>query len=208
MKLFLVLIMAFLSVLTGCHTRQPEKVTRDLAKLHARAERGDAEAQYELGRAYAEIWNPVEAVRWYRKAAEQGIAEAQYWLGQSYATSQGVTRDAAEAYAWFCLATAQDNRQAMNARDKIVRQMTRAEIDEGNRRAYEYITRHPAAKGKASPAATERVLSPAVTDTNAVSGAPPTSLKSSTPQNQSSLTRRKTRAGAQKFHKLSPPKYQ
>lgn len=145
---------------TGCHTSQPEKVNRDLARLHAGAASGDARAQYELGRAYAEVWNAKEASQWYRKAAEQGVADAQYCLGQNYATGEGAPRDNVEAYAWFCLAAAQQNRQAMNARGKIVRQMSRAEIEEGNRRAYEYVTKYPAAKGISTPTAPETAAPP------------------------------------------------
>ena len=184
MKRFVMLSLALLFALTACHTSQPEKVTRDLARLHAKAERGDARAQCELGHAYAEIWNTAEATRWYRKAAEQGIAEAQYALGQYYAAGEGVPRDNAEAYAWFCLAAAQDSRQAMNARDKITRKMSRAEIDAGNRRAFEYITKHPAAKGTAATKATEAAPPPSPTDTKAVSGAPQEPRKLNSPKNQ------------------------
>jgi len=178
------LSLALLLALTACRTRQSDKVTRDLARLHAKAERGDAGAQYELGRAYAEIWNAAEATRWYRKAAEQGIAEAQYALGQYYVAGEGVPRDNAEAYAWFCLAAAQDSRQAMNARDKITRKMSRAEIDAGNSRAFEYITKHPAAKGTAAPKVTEAAPLPTPTDTKAVSGAPQKPRKLNSPKNQ------------------------
>jgi len=147
MKPLAVLSFALLLALAGCRTSQPEKVTRDLARLHARAEKGNAQAQYALGCAYAEAWNAEEACKWYRKAAEQGVAEAQYSLGQNYATGEGVARDDAEAYAWFSLATAQGNRQAINARGRIIRQLGHAEIDEGNRRAFDYVTKYPAAKG-------------------------------------------------------------
>jgi TPR repeat protein len=45
------------------------------------AERGNPEAQYNLGSMYATGWvveqDPAEAERWYRKAAEQGHAAAQ-----------------------------------------------------------------------------------------------------------------------------------
>jgi TPR repeat protein len=154
------LFVALVLALTGCRTSQPEKVNRDLARLRAKAESGDAHAQYELGRAYADIWNPKEASRWYRKAAEQGVADAQYLLGQSYATGEGAPRDNVEAYAWFCLAAAQQNRQAMNARGKIVRQMSRAEVEEANRRAYEYVTKYPAAKGFSASTAREAAAAP------------------------------------------------
>ena len=61
------------------------------------AERGDATAQYNLGRSYY-IGDGVnksitEAVKWCEKAAEQGNAGAQYFLGACYVLGEGdVTR--------------------------------------------------------------------------------------------------------------------
>jgi hypothetical protein len=162
MKPLVILSCALLLLaLTACRTSQPETVTRDLARLHARAEKGSAGAQYELGRAYAEAWNAHEASVWYRYAAEQGLAEAQYALGQYYVTGEGMSRNNVEAYAWFSLAAAQQSRVAINALNKVIRQMSRAEIEEGNRRAFELITRHPAAKGKALLPQAEAAPAPA-----------------------------------------------
>ncbi|MEI8290559.1 MAG: hypothetical protein WCH99_13905 [Verrucomicrobiota bacterium] len=48
------------------------------------AEKGDAEAQFDLGRRYYEgdgvMTNQAESFNWFRKAGEQGHAEAQYRL--------------------------------------------------------------------------------------------------------------------------------
>ena len=56
--------------------------TGKLDDLRRKAEQGDAQAQYELGRAYSigkgAPKDKAEAAKWYRKAAEQGHAEAQY----------------------------------------------------------------------------------------------------------------------------------
>ena len=55
----------------------PEDKTEQWRKA---AERGDAEAQYWLGRCYyfgeGVAWDRAEAVKWFRKAAEQGDASA------------------------------------------------------------------------------------------------------------------------------------
>lgn len=52
------------------------------------AERGDADAQYELGWCFMDgehVWeDPAEAMKWYRKAAEQGHADAQFSLGECF----------------------------------------------------------------------------------------------------------------------------
>ena len=57
----------------------------DLAELRVLAERGDADAQAELGVRYGGARGVAhddrEAVRWYRRAAEQGHATAQFSLG-------------------------------------------------------------------------------------------------------------------------------
>ena len=69
------------------------------------ADQEHAEAQYELGKCYAEgvgvDQDPAEAVAWFRKAAEQGDAEAECELGRRYAEGADVDPDPAEAVAWF-----------------------------------------------------------------------------------------------------------
>ena len=69
------------------------------------AEDGNAEAQYQLGRCYAnglgvEI-DMVEAVRWFTPAAEQGMAMAQYALGNCYYYGYGVDNDCMKAVEWY-----------------------------------------------------------------------------------------------------------
>ena len=88
-----------------------------LADIRAKAEKGDAQSQYELGRAFGNgslgvAQDAVEAVKWYRKAAEQGHAQAQYNLGVCYANGQGVAKDEAEAVKWYRKAAEQGTRCA------------------------------------------------------------------------------------------------
>lgn len=69
------------------------------------AEDGNAEAQYQLGRCYAnglgvEI-DMVEAVRWFNLSAEQGMAMAQYALGNCYYYGYGVEPDCVKAVEWY-----------------------------------------------------------------------------------------------------------
>jgi TPR repeat protein len=75
------------------------------------AERGDANAQYNLGLLYARgqgvSQDYAKAVDWYRKAAESGVPAAQYNLGVMYANGQGVPANAAEARKWFLAAAEQ-----------------------------------------------------------------------------------------------------
>ncbi len=75
-----------------------------LFDLKVRAEKGDAEAQYNLGGWYLErqgVANYPEAFKWINKAAEQGHPGAQTNLGFMYAQGLGVKRDNIEASNWY-----------------------------------------------------------------------------------------------------------
>ena len=88
----------------------------DFDRLRQAAEKGDAEAQFNLGNMYADgrgvLKDEAEAVRWYHQAAEQGHAWAQYSLGASYTNGEGVPKDEAEAVRWLRLAAEQGHASA------------------------------------------------------------------------------------------------
>jgi len=97
--------------------QQSEADLKLLAEIRAKAEKGDAQAQFELGYAFsfgnlAVAKDEVEAVKWYRKAAEQNLAQAQYNLGVSYANGLGVAKDEAQAVSWYRKAADQNLAQA------------------------------------------------------------------------------------------------
>jgi hypothetical protein len=80
------------------------------------AERGDAEAQYRIGRMY-EFGNgypqdKAQGIAWLRKSAAQGHADAEQELGVVYATGDGVRQDDAQAVAWFSKAAEHGNATA------------------------------------------------------------------------------------------------
>lgn len=86
--------------------------------LLARAQAGDASAQFELARRYTTgargtEEDPVEAARWFRLAAEQGDARAQTNLASLYRTGRGVERDDVEAVNWLVKAAEQRHPRAM-----------------------------------------------------------------------------------------------
>lgn len=87
-------------------------------KTHQAAERGDTEAQTDLGIMYAKgdgvAKDPSEAVKWFRKAAEQGFARAQNNLGVMYEDGNGVPQDNVEAVKWFRAAAEQGFARAQN----------------------------------------------------------------------------------------------
>ncbi len=84
--------------------------------LLRRANAGDADAQYSLGRMYdpgtGSAKDFAQAVAWYRKAALQGNAGAQDSLGYMYASGRGVAQDDVQAAAWFRKAADQGDARA------------------------------------------------------------------------------------------------
>src|SRR5918996_236655 len=100
--------------------QQNEAERRMLAEICAGADKGDAKARYELGRAFFSgilgvAKDQAEAVKWFRKAAEQNLADAQFSLGVCYAKGQGVAKDDAKAVKWFRKAAEQNDARAQAA---------------------------------------------------------------------------------------------
>ncbi|MGA9450137.1 MAG: tetratricopeptide repeat protein, partial [Verrucomicrobiia bacterium] len=93
-----------------------DEVRAQFEATKAKAETGDAQAQYNLGHYFANgqgvAQDYAEAVKWYRKAAEQGNADGQFELGRCYANGQGAARDKVEAVKWFRKAAEQGFAQA------------------------------------------------------------------------------------------------
>jgi len=96
------------------------------------AERGEAEAQNELGMKYdfgIEVTeNDISAAKWYRKAAEQGHAEAQLKLGMMYVYGTGVTQNNIEATKWIRKAAEQEHVDAYGHLVQIL--ITQGKFDE------------------------------------------------------------------------------
>ncbi|KAG0260127.1 hypothetical protein DFQ27_003736 [Actinomortierella ambigua] len=80
------------------------------------AERGDAEAQFNLGLMYEHgrgvEQSDVEAIKWYTKAANQGNSKAQFNLGLMYRNSRGVGQSETEAIKWYTKAASHGNPEA------------------------------------------------------------------------------------------------
>jgi TPR repeat protein len=85
--------------------------TADPAALTARAESGEAAAQYALAERYHHgdgvLQNYARAADWYERAARQGLAEAQNRLGQYYHSGLGRAIDQTEALRWLRAAAEQ-----------------------------------------------------------------------------------------------------
>src|SRR5436309_9079736 len=74
----------------------------------AEAEKGDARAQHNVGVIYDSgrgvTADPVEARRWYERAAAQGLPEAQNNLGMLYAKGRGIEMSQARAIELWTMA--------------------------------------------------------------------------------------------------------
>ncbi|MGB7768149.1 MAG: tetratricopeptide repeat protein [Verrucomicrobiia bacterium] len=114
MKRFPGAVFKYISSLLSTRAAAPKNaaVPGKFLEYKAKAEKGDAEAQFNLGFCYDDgrgvAKNAKEAVKWYRKAAEQNYAPAQFNLGYCYANGQGIRKDKEEAVKWFRLAAEQN----------------------------------------------------------------------------------------------------
>jgi len=82
--------------------------------------------------------DPLDASEWFRLAADQGFAESQFNLAVMYVNGDGVKRDLVEGYKWLTLAMKQGHAAATQQRPLVARQMTAAEIQDGEKRAAQW----------------------------------------------------------------------
>ncbi len=117
------------------------------APLRERASKGDAEAQFTLGKNYEAGRGGLkkdyeQASAWYRLAAEQGDPYAQASLGLLYRFGKGVQRDLVQAYMWLEVSashiTGADSESIAEYRDAAAARMTPAQIDEAKRLARDW----------------------------------------------------------------------
>ena len=83
-------------------------------------------------------------MKWFRKAAQQGHARAQTDLGAMYAGGAGVIQDWIQAYAWFDVAAASGNRDAVRMRNLVTRELTDEQFAEAVKLAREYSEKYRA----------------------------------------------------------------
>ena len=85
-------------------SRPQEPAAKTIETTEARAGRGDAEAQFNLGVRFAgegAAQDYAQAAHWYRLAADQSHSLAQHNLAVMYAAGQGMPRDEAQSRVWM-----------------------------------------------------------------------------------------------------------
>jgi TPR repeat protein len=142
MPVFAVLLVA---LQTGAATTPPQKPLRE--RLLERALKGDAEAQFDLGKDYetGRIGLPhdlAQAVNWYQKAADQGEPFAEASLGILYHFGKGVKQDEFEAYVLYERAvlhlTGGDRDSVMELRERVGRNLSTTQIEKARLLAREW----------------------------------------------------------------------
>ncbi len=122
--------------------------TSTIRSLQIAAERGEAEAQFNLGvfydrdfddNGYAVEGDRVEAIKWLLAAAEQGLPRAQSRLAELYAAGPNASGNYVNACAWFLLATASSRgihrHEARSAYEQIATRLTSAQLTKAKRLA-------------------------------------------------------------------------
>ena len=101
-------LLATLCILGGgvAHAQPKNATPQEIAELRAKANQGEAKAQFQLGTRYATgdgvQQDFAEALKWIRKAAEQDFADAQSNLGVMYLNGQGTAAGRAKNLSTYC----------------------------------------------------------------------------------------------------------
>ena len=127
---------------------QIEAENKAFDEAKAKAEAGDAEAQYSLGVMYDSGEGVAEdkkkAAKWYRLAADQGDAIAQTCMGWMYSQGQGVEQNYVTAYAWASIAATNGDNVAPGFKSQFLEpRMTTDQIAETGELVKEMVKKNP-----------------------------------------------------------------
>ncbi len=118
------------------------KSDKSNSELYIEAEKGNPEAQHQLGlRHYSDDGTSkdfAEGAKWLLRAAGQGHTDAQFRLGAMYWFGNGVPKNYEEAYFWSILAAVKRGKIAFSLRDGIEVKLTPSQIAEVQKRAKEW----------------------------------------------------------------------
>lgn len=111
----------------------------DIEALKAAAEKGDSDAQFQLGNAYqmgeGVTQNDLQAIHWMTKSANQRNLDAMFNLGMAYRGGYGVPQDHVTAYMWLELAVAGGSTKAFDLRRDLAFYMTLDQIEDAKYKA-------------------------------------------------------------------------
>ena len=137
-SLFCLIALLLGMALPAAQAQQTDALRKEFLEYKAKAEKGDAKAQSNLGVCYMKGEGVEkdfkEAAKWFRKAADQDFALAQSNLATCYETGQGVGKDFVEAYAWYNLASTTIE-EASNNREALEKAMSPKEVAAAQKRA-------------------------------------------------------------------------
>ena len=117
------------------------------SELEQRAQSGDVDAEYQLGRQYAASGPSQEpqAIYWLCRAAKEGYIPAQLELAMLYAEDAKAGNNAkgsssrlstwGNAYFWYTAAASQGSDKALAGREDVAANMDEGEIMEVKRKA-------------------------------------------------------------------------
>jgi len=135
---------------TGRSSVEQHVQAKSLADLRKLADRGDAEAQFQMGVRYhngEEVpQDDAQAIQWFQRAAEQGHVDAQSHLGAYYWAGRGVHADLSQAYFWSAIALAEGDQNSKSRLEGLASQMTREQVVAARQRAEEWIHERNSAK--------------------------------------------------------------
>jgi hypothetical protein len=129
------------------HSSAGQRVpANSLADLRKFADRGDADAQWQMGVRYHNgedvPQDDAQAMRWFQRAAEQGHVIAQATLGAYYWAGRGVPPDLSKAYFWSAIALAGGDENSKSRLEGLASQMTRAQVSAARQQAEVWIRTH------------------------------------------------------------------
>ena len=117
-----------------------------LGSLRKLADRGDADAQWQMGVRYHNgegvPRDDAQAMQWFMRAAEQGHVIAQATLGAYYWAGRGVPQDLSKSYFWSAIALAQGDENSKSRLEGLASQMTRTQVLAARQQAEAWIQSH------------------------------------------------------------------
>ncbi len=122
---------------------------KSLAELQKLADRGDADAQWQMGVRYHNgedvPQDDAQAFQWFLRAAEQGNVDAQATLGAYYWAGRGVPQNLSNAYFWSAIALARGDDNSKYRLERLSAQMTREQVSTARQQAEIWINQHSSA---------------------------------------------------------------